>query len=212
MPFDVEAARREFWRLDRSEGAVRTDRAPTREDIYARWHWRTEKGLLEQGMDPAKADIGRSSVLISGKGTAKPRDDVNPLEKRFRYDPMPLSWFDNPPAKAVFREPDPEHWLLTSLSASHLAGFTGRPSGAELFRQLTKGTRNEIERLMLSELLCDIREEDYPQIRRQDALSIRHIARAALECDVKRGALSRWLNQYAEKPGGWKGEIPGGEE
>ena len=208
MPLDVEAVRREFWRLDRSGGALRTDRVPTREDIHARWHWQTERNLLHCGFDPAD-EVGRGSPLISGKGVMRPQEEVNPLEKRFRYDPMPLPWFDNAPARAVFRDPDPEHWLLSRLSGKHLAGYSGRPSGAELFRWLTEGAQTELQRAWLAELLCDIREEVYPQLRRRDALSIWHIARAALECDVKRGALSRWLNQFAVMPEDWRPEAPG---
>lgn len=134
MPvLDTEAVRREFRRLDRTGGAWRTDRPPTREDIHAHWHWRTERVLL---------------------------------------------------------------------AAGHLAGYTGRPSGAALFRMLTEGTADEDERMWLAELLCDIRPEDYPQLRRRDALSARHIARAALGSGVLRGALSWWLNQFAERPAG----------
>lgn len=204
MPsLDVPAVRREFRRLDLTSGAWRMDRPPTREDIHARWHWQTERVLLEQGRDPVKADVGRSSSLISGRGHGRPWLDETPLERRFRYEPMPLPWFDNAPARAVLREPDPEHTLLEFLSAGHLAGYRGRPSGAALFRMLAEGTVDRKERSWLAELLCDLRIEDYPQLRRQEALSIRHIARATLECRVRRGALSWWLNQYAARPDGW---------
>lgn len=205
MAFDIEACRQEFRRLDRCDGAWRTDRIPTKEDIHARWHWQTEKAVP----DPAAADIGRCSALISGHGKCMPRNDVVPLERRFRYPPMPLEWFDNEPARRVFRKPDPEHRLLASLSGKHLAGYTGRPSGAQLFAWLLEGTKAEEERNWLNELLQDIREEDYPQLRRRDALSAWHIARAVLESGVRRGALSRWLNQFAERPKGWQGEVPG---
>ena len=203
MPsLDTEAVRREFRRLDRTGGAWRTDRPPTREDIHAHWHWRTERALLAAGRDPAAADIGRGSALISGSGAGRPRFDGQPLERRFRYAPMPLEWFDNDAARKVFVAPDPGHRFLDSLSAGHLAGYTGRPSGAALFRMLTEGAADEDERMWLAELLCDIRPEDYPQLRRRDALSARHIARAALGSGVLRGALSWWLNQFAERPAG----------
>ncbi len=205
MAFDVEACRREFWRLDRCGGVWRTDRAPTREDIHAHWHWRTERVVR----DPVASGIGRSSALISGEAPCIPIDDVTPLERRCRYPPMPLAWFENPPARHVLRDPDPEHRLLSSLSGKHLAGYTGRPSGADLFRWLTEGTQTEGQRRWLAELLQDIRREDYPQLRRRDALSIWHIARAVLESDVRRGALSGWLNQFARKPDGWTGDVPG---
>ena len=70
---------------------------------------------------------------------------------------------------------------------------------------LVDGARNDDDRLMVRELLCDIRHEFYPQLRRKDALSIWHIARAALDCEVRRGRLSWWLNRLAEKPEGWDG-------
>ena len=204
-PLDIEAVRDEFRRLDRCEGAWRTDRAPTREDIHARWHWQTERVVR----DPVASGIGRTSALISGKGLAVPRDEGNPVEKRFRYPPMPLEWFDNAPARCVLREPDPEHRLLSHLSGKHLAGYTGRPSGAELFAWFRNGMKDDDERAWMCELLQDIREETYPQLRRRDALSIRHIACAALESGTRRGALSRWLNQFAQRPEGWKDEVPG---
>ena len=124
---------------------------------------------------------------------------------------MPLEWFENAPARQVFREPDPEHKLLSRLSGRHLAGYTGRPSGSELYAWLVEGTETEEHRDWLNELLQDIHEEDYPQLRRRDALSAWHIARAVLDGDIRRGALSRWLNQFAERPEGWKDEVPGEE-
>ena len=203
MAFDIEAVRREFWRLDRTDGAWRTDRVPTREDIHARWHWKME-GLMDC---PESLDIGRSSALISGIGTGIPKEDGNPLERRFRYQPMPLAWFDNPCARHVFVPPDPDHQLLNSLCNKHLAGYSGRPSGMTLFRWLTEGTESAMQRDWLAELLCDIREEDYPQLRRRDALSAWHIARAVLESDVRRGALSWWLNQFAVPPGQHRAKL-----
>ena len=178
------------------------DRAPTREDIHASRHWQTECVLRRAGFDPAHEDIGRESALTGGRRRPRTRVDEPPPEKRFRYDPMPLAWFDNAPARAVLRAPDPEHELLELLCAGRLAGYWDGPSRAEIFRMLVEGIRNEGERMTVAELLCDIREEVYPMLRRQDALSIRHIAR---------GALSWWLNQYAEKPASWPGDIPGGD-
>ena len=152
------------------------------------------------GDDPDKIGVGRASYLIGGRGRPLLKNGEPPLEWRFRHDPMPLSWFDHPAGHAVFRAPDPEHWLLRLLCGKHLAGWANHPTGAEMFRILTEGARDDDERLMVNELLADIRPEMYPQLRRQDALSIWHIARAAIECQVQRGALSWWLNQFALKP------------
>ncbi|MYF90386.1 MAG: hypothetical protein F4186_14290 [Boseongicola sp. SB0676_bin_33] len=65
-------------------------------------------------------------------------DHVQPLEKRFRYAPMPMEWFDNDIALAVPSPMDPEHLLLGSLIARHLAGYSGRPTAGELFNWLTR--------------------------------------------------------------------------
>ena len=73
----------------------------------------------------------------------------------------------------------------------------------------TEGTVDKDGRSWLAELLCDLRTVDRPQLRLQVALSIWHIARATLECEVRRGALSWWLNQYAETPGNRLGEDAG---
>ena len=209
---DMEAVRREFWRLDRSGGAPRTDRIPTREDILARWHWRLEGTLAAAGKDPRKSGVGRHGNDISGKGEVIPWDDiVQPLEKRFRYAPMPMEWFDNDIARAVLFPMDPDHLLLESLIARHLAGYSGRPSPRELFDWLTLGMTDDRQRGLMSEMLTTVREHDYPQLRRRDAISAWHIARAVHDCGLERGALSRWLNQFAVRSDGWVGVVPGGE-
>ena len=194
-PFDVRAVRDEYHRLIRT-GRVRVDRMPTREDIHARWHWQTEQRFLEGGHDPGTY-CGRNSILISGRGRPEIHKFAPPIEHRFRYDPMPMSWFDHPGARHVFRSPDPEHGLLGLLCGKHLAGWQDRPTGAEMYQYLTEGTDNEDDRLMVRELLGDIDHEMYPRLRRQDVISAWHLARAAHECEVKRGRLSWWLNQFA---------------
>lgn len=133
---------------------------------------------------------------------------MDPLE-RFRYPPMPLEWSGNAAARRASRKPDPEHRLPASVSGKHLAGRTGHRSKAQLFAWLVGGTRIEVERNWLGKVLQDIREEDYPQSRRRDAMGAWQLARAVLECDVRRGALSRWLTQFAERPVGRKGEVKG---
>ena len=202
-PFDVHAVREEYNRLVRT-GQIRTDRIPTREDIHARWHWQTEKRFLERGRDPGTY-CGKNSFLISGLGQPELRRYEPPLEHRFRYHPMPLPWFDHPGGRHVFRPPDPEHRLLGRLCGKHLAGWQDRPTGTEMFRYLTRGTDNGSDQLMVSELLSDINHEMYPQLRRQDAISAWHLARACHACDVQRGRLSKWLNQFALPPEGQAG-------
>ena len=164
--------------------------------------------MRESGRNPAVEDVGRESYMISGKGRPQIQPLEPPLEKRFRYDPMPLAWFDNPSARAVLRDRDPEHGFLELLCAGHLAGYEERPTGAVMYRILTQGHENERERALTGEMLCDIHPEMYPRFRREDALSIWHMARAAHSCDVKRGALSWWLNRFARKPDGWVDAVP----
>ena len=60
------------------------------------------------------------------------KPDEPRLEYRFRYDPVPLPWFDNPRGRMVFRDPDPEHGTLELLCGKHLAGWQDRPTGAEM--------------------------------------------------------------------------------
>ena len=202
MPsFDLNEVRNEFYRLDREKDNIRLDRVPTREDLHARWHWIREKRLLKNGRNPSKHDVGRTSWMVSGKGRPKFSDNEPLLEHRFRYDPMPLGWFDNPAAKKIFRDPDPEHGFLEHMCAKHLAGWRNRPSGKEMYQMLRECTTNGAEREVIRELLVDLYPESYPQLRRKDALSIWYIARAALECDVRRGALSWWLNRFATRLG-----------
>ena len=205
--FDRVAVEREYRRLVETGGRLDLDRVPNREDIHARWHWKFERVLMKDGCDPARFDCGRHSYMISGRGRPQLKRDKPRLEYRFRYDPMPLAWFDNPYGRMVFRDADPEHRLLELLCGKHLAGWQDRPTGAEMYRILVEGAWNDDDRLMARELLCDIRHEFYPQLRRRDALSIWHIARAAHDCEVRRGRLSWWLNQFAEKPAGWDGSA-----
>ena len=205
--FDRLAVRNEYFRLVATGGRLDLDRVPTREDIHARWHWKFERALIRQGCEPEKYDCGRNSYMVSGRGRPRLKRDEPRLEYRFRYDPMPLAWFDNPHGLMVFREPDPEHQMLEHLCGKHLAGWQDRPTGEEMYQILMEGALNDDDRLMGRELLCDIRHEFYPKLRRQDALSIWHIARAAHDCEVRRGRLSWWLNQFAEKPRGWDGSA-----
>ncbi len=82
---------------------------------------------------------------------------------------MPLEWFDNSAARAVLCDADPDHMLLEMLCGKHLAGWTDRPTGTEMFVLLTEGAQSEDDRLMVRELLCDIRHEFYPMLRRDQA-------------------------------------------
>ncbi|MCY3879039.1 MAG: hypothetical protein OXF74_07655 [Rhodobacteraceae bacterium] len=201
MAFCLAAVREEYWRLVDSGGKILDSRIPTREDIHARWHWQSERRSLKTGRDPGTY-FGRNSYMISGKGHPEPPGPYEPpLEYRFRYNPMPMPWFDNPVARKIFRETDPEHSLLELLCAGHLAGWQDRPSGTEMFRYLTVGVDKDDDRLMVRELLCDIPHQMYPKLYREDAISAWHIARAAHECEVLRGRLSWWLNtQFAIPP------------
>ena len=88
-PFNREAVAREYRRLVEAGGRLDLDRVPDREDIHARWHWKFE-GIL------SRDDCGRHSYMISGRGSPQLKLDEPRLEYRFRYDPMPLAWFDNP--------------------------------------------------------------------------------------------------------------------
>jgi len=66
-PLDAAAVRTEFWRLVRDEGAERTDRVPTREDLHARHHWHGEIMARRCGRNPGDLDLGRTSALIAGR-------------------------------------------------------------------------------------------------------------------------------------------------
>ncbi len=176
------------------------DGIPGREDLHARWHSKMERLLP----DPEKGRVGRYGAMVTEGAPSFYWNDVNPLEKRMRHFPMPLDWFRNPVVEQVFVPPDPDHVLLDMPSAEHLAGYIGRPSGKEFFRMIVTGTQDANERDWCNELLQDIREEDYPQLRRRDAISAFHIARTLIESDLKRGALSWWLNQFAIVPEGWR--------
>ena len=113
--------------------------------------------------------------MVSGRVRPLLKPDKPRLEHRFRYDPMPLAWFDNPYGRMVFRDPDPEHRLLGLLAGKHLAGWHDPPGTAAMYRILADGARNDDDRLMAREMLCDIRHEFYPKLRRREALSIWHM-------------------------------------
>ncbi len=84
---------------------------------------------------------------------------------------------------------DPEHLLLESLIARHRAGHSGRPAPDKLFDWLAPGMTNDRQRDLMAELLADVREHDCPQLRRKDAVSAWHVARAVHDCGIERGAL-----------------------
>ena len=200
MALDVNAIRSEFARLEQTNGCVRLDRVPTREDIYARWHWNRQKFCEERGWDPVKRKVGRYSFLAGGVGQPDIKLDEPPLEWRFNFDPMPLGWFDHPGARAIIAQEDQNHVFLHHLAAKNLAGWVDRPEGSDIFRMFTTGLCDDDDTVMMRELLANIHPEEYPQLYRRDALSIWHIARAALDSQVRRGRLSWWLNLHAVKP------------
>ena len=200
MSLNVDAIRSEFTRLELTNGKMRLDRVPTREDIHARWHWRKLKLCEETGRDPAERKLGRHSFLVGGVGKPDIKMGEPPLEWRFRYDPMPLTWFDHPGARAILSPIDPDHVFLHHLASKHLAGWADRPKGKDIYRMFITGEYNVGDKLMMSEMLANTFPEDYPRLYRRDALSIWHIARAVLDCQVLRGRLSWWLNMHAVKP------------
>jgi len=206
VALDVHAIRREFSCLERTGGRIRTDRIPTREDIHARWHWKMA-GILD-GEQARRNGVGRHGFLAGGVGKPVIKPDEPPLEWRFAYDPMPLGWFDHPAGRDILAPVDPRHLYLHHLAAKHLAGWADRPSGKDMYRYFTAGMADDGDRLMMRELLGDIRPENYPQLRRRDALSIWHIARAALDSRVRRGRLSSWLNGFALDPFKRPGDSP----
>ena len=146
MALNVAAIREEFARLERTDGQVRLDRAPTREDIHARWHWRRTIQCRQYGEDLEKFKIGRESFLAGGKGAPILKSGEPPLEWRFRYDPMPLDWFDHPAGRDILAPMDPEHRFLHHVAGKHLAGWADRPSGTEMFDMLVNGARDDDDR------------------------------------------------------------------
>ncbi len=200
MGFDVDAVRTEFARLERTAGEVRLDRVPTREDIHARWHWHMTELCRKNNRDSATWKVGRHSFLAGGIGKPKITTGEPPLEWRFRYDPMPLPWFDYPTGRDILAPMDPEHLYLHHLAAKHLAGWSDRPTGEDIYNMFVHEEYGPGDELMMSELLADLHPETYPQLRRRDALSIWHIARAAHVSKARRGRLSWWLNMFAVRP------------
>jgi len=212
-PLDAAAVRTEFWRLVRDEGAERTDRVPTREDLHARHHWHGEIMARRCGRNPGDLDLGRTSALIAGRTDRATPVRLQgpaslPVETARGRPPMPLAWFDNPAARLVPSAVDPDHVLLACLAARHLAGYLDRPTGADFYRILTTGSQGDADAAALYELLTGLDAEDYPLLIAMEALSIRHVARAALRAGVERGPLAWWLNRYARKPAGWPENRP----
>ncbi|MCY4007191.1 MAG: hypothetical protein OXE84_10295 [Rhodobacteraceae bacterium] len=181
-PLDESAVKAEIVRLEITKGTERADRPPTREDIFARWHWRY--------------------------GTDAPDPLTTPLERQESYPPMPLAWFDSAAARKRLRDPDPQHHFLDWMSACYLAGYTPKLSGADVFRIFTKGAQTDTERSLFYEMLTGADETDYPLMRIESGLSIRDIARGVLQSGTRVGALSWWLNQWAEKPETWPSDRP----
>ncbi|MCY4445138.1 MAG: hypothetical protein OXC02_01560 [Rhodobacteraceae bacterium] len=200
MALDVNAIREEFARLERTGGTIQLDRVPTREDIHARWHWDMTKLCEKKGFDAADWKVGRHSFLVGGVDQHEITAGEPPLEWRYRYDPMPLPWFDHPAGTDILVPIDTHHHFLHHLAGKHLAGWSNRPSGEDIYNMFVHEDYGPGDKLMMSELLADIRPQAYPQLRRWDALSIWHIARAAHTSQVRRGRLSWWLNRFAVKP------------
>ncbi len=181
-PLDEAAIAREIERLECSHGAERIDRAPTREDIHARWRW--------------------------CYGTDAPDPHTTPLKQCESYPPMPLAWFAHDTACKRLRDPDPQHLFLDWMAARYLAGYSPKLSGADVFWVFTNGVQTETERSLFYEMLTGADGSDYPLMRIEGGLSVRDIARGTLESGTRVGELSWWLNQWAEMPADWPVNRP----
>ncbi len=163
-----------------------TDRVTTREDIEVRWHWQAQRAGLWNGLDPAADDVGRHSALISGKRTQHSRGYREPDRKTVSLRPDTACLVRQSSRQACVQRARPRtRFALVPIRQA--SSWLQRTAISEtLFRWMTEGTQTSRDQAWMRELLCDIREELYPQPRQQDALIIRHIAETALECEARR--------------------------
>ena len=179
------------------------ERAPTREELYARYERRRVEACLRSGGDPREAGLGEHGSLIGGAGKPLSMSSVR-QERAVHLRPLPLAWFDNPRACSAVPPPGGNaeaHAFFGALAADHLAGMPERPTGArlaEIFRA-PKLTKREWSQLW--HVFACIRIPDLKRLLSRGGLSIYEIARAIHLSETRRADVVSWINQFGVRPG-----------
>ena len=88
-----------------------------------------------------------NTVLSSAGRTSPPAASVSILRNAFPANPLPLSCFDHPRARATpSATPENPDLFFAGLSASYLAGYPKRPHGAALGRIFRAADLTPVER------------------------------------------------------------------
>ena len=178
------------------------ERLPSREELYAREERRAVERCLLSGGDPRERALGEHGSLIGGLDKPLRRFTWDPeFAPRSRV-PLPLPWFDNPRARSMASNPDPDHArvFFAHLSAGHLAGYPNRPRGADLGRLFRSPRLTPVERDQVWHVFACMRLSDLPGLLSRGGLSLYEVARAIHLSKTLRPRVIAWLNQFGSRP------------
>jgi len=118
----------------------------TPEELWASAERQEVEECLLRGGDPRAEGLGEHGSLIGGPVKPARCFGFNP-EKRLPRNPLPLSRFDHPRARATPpATPENPDLFFAGLSASYLAGYPNRPHGAALGRMFRTADLTPVER------------------------------------------------------------------
>ena len=172
----------------------------TPEELWAAAERQAVEECLLRGGDPEAEGLGEHGSLIGGPDKPARCFGFNP-EKRLPRNPLPLSCFDHPRARAAppatTENPD---LFFAGLSASYLAGYPNRPHGAALSRIFRAADLTPVERDQLWHIFACIHPKNLVRLLARGGLSIYQVARAIHLSRARFGNVSAWINQFAARP------------
>ncbi|MDE3261199.1 MAG: hypothetical protein OYL41_04350 [Acidobacteriota bacterium] len=179
------------------------ERLPSREELYAREERQAVERCLLSGGDPREDALGEHGSLIGGPGKPLRRFTWDPEFAPGSHTPLPLPWFDHPRTTS---RPDPPpsaeevRIFFGHLAAGHLAGYPGRPSGAELSRIFRAARMTPVQRDQVWHVFACIHLWDLPGLLYPGGLSVYEVARAIHLSETLRPHVTAWINLFGAPP------------
>jgi len=172
----------------------------TPEELWASAERQEVEECLLRGGDPRAEGLGEHGSLIGGPVKPARCFGFNP-EKRLPRNPLPLSCFDHPRARATPpATPENPDLFFGGLCASYLAGDPNRPHGAARGRMFRTADLTPVERDQLWHICACIHTKNLVRLLARGGLSIYQVARAIHLSHARFGNVAAWINQFAARP------------
>ena len=177
------------------------ERAPTREELTARYERDRVEGCLLRGGDPKAEGLGPHGSLVGGRGKPLTVHHVRP-EAHAKLQPLPLPRFDCPRCHTRIFPPGGRReaeLFFRALVHSYFAGAADPPSGTTLRRHFRSASLSGTAYTHVRHLFASIRGFDLNPLLASGGLTIYQIARAIHLTRIRRADIVNWINQFARR-------------